>query len=155
MPMDFEIPKKISDGVIFLEPCVVAQGSNFYGLCSRGHITGHRLSRVEVIFWKLTEMAQRSPDGQKTSCCGLSWSANRIVRWQHGKQNLKNRLKTNEPMRWREMMTSTPNDDDVIITSSYVLVIQCVSTVIQVLKYDWLWLSKTLEGSQISKQKNV
>ena len=65
---------------------VILNGSNLRVIFrwGGGHFSG-------VIFngSNLTEMAQRSPDGQNTSCCGLSWRANRIVRWQHGKQNLK------------------------------------------------------------------
>ena len=41
------------------------QGS-YFKFEFRGHIS--KVSFLE----KLTEMAQRSPDGQKTSCCGLS-----------------------------------------------------------------------------------
>ena len=37
----------------------------------------------------LTFILQRSPDGQYTSCGGLSCWANRIFLWQHEKQNLK------------------------------------------------------------------
>ena len=37
----------------------------------------------------LTFILQRSPDGQYTSCGGLSCRANRIFLLQHGKQNLK------------------------------------------------------------------